>query len=161
MNNIKKTGLISILVIISILSIGIAGEAGFINNNPSETIIFKEKSENIVQPQFFDAEITFYIWEGDGCGCEPIEGASFFAVGGEGNDSGFSDDDGKCVLTLVENSEYRVYIEAEKFQRIIFDIEVIGDQTFNFHMKEDKVNSELFQSFLYNLLTKILNYLSV
>ena len=90
---------------------------------------------------------------------EPIEGASFFAVGGEGNDSGFSNDEGKCVLTMVINSEYKVYIEAEKFQRIIFDIEVIGDQTFNFHMKEEKTNQVFYQSFLYQFLSKIINKL--
>ena len=159
MNNMKKTGLLAFLVIFSILSIGSIGEAGLIDNIQKDNIVFKEKTDNIVQPQTFDAEITFYLWEGDGCACEPIEGASIFAVGGEGNDSGFSDSDGKCVLTLVINSEYRVYIEAEKFQRVIFDIEVIGDQTFNFHMKEDKSNSRLYNSFLYDFISRIISIL--
>jgi hypothetical protein len=159
MNNLKKTGLMTFLVIFSILSIGIVGKAGLIDINQKENLVFKEKIDNTIQPQIFDAEITFYLWEGDGCACEPIEGASFFAVGGEGNDSGFSDEDGKCVLTLVINSEYRVYIEAEKFQRIIFDIEVIGDQTFNFHMKEDKTNPVIYQSFLYQFISKLIKNL--
>jgi hypothetical protein len=159
MNKIKKTGILAFLVVLSILSIGIVGEAGFIDNKQKESKILQKNSDYMVQPQLFDAEITFYLWEGDGCACEPIEGASFFAVGGEGNDSGFSNDEGKCVLTMVINSEYKVYIEAEKFQRIIFDIEVIGDQTFNFHMKEEKTNQVFYQSFLYQFLSKIINNL--
>ena len=161
MNNIKKTCIIAILLVFSILSIGIVGEAGLIGNKQKENIFLQQNTDNILQPQLFDAQITFYLWEGDGCACEPIEGASFFAVGGEGNDSGFSDENGKCVLTMVINSEYRVYIEAEKFQRIIFDIEVIGDQTFNFHMKEDKSNQAIYQSFLYLFISKIINNLII
>jgi hypothetical protein len=159
MKNIKKTGLVSFLVITSILAIGIAGEADVIDNNQNDNLYFQEKSDNVVQPQLFDAEITFYLWEGDGCACEPIDGASFFAVGGEGNDSGSSDADGKCVLNLVINSEYRIYIEAEKFQRIIFDMEVVDDQTFNFHMKESKTNSFEYHSPLFQFITRLINTL--
>jgi hypothetical protein len=159
MSKIKKTSILAVLVVFSILSIGIVGEAGLIDNKQKESKYLQPNSDDMGQTQLFDAEITFYLWEGDGCACEPIEGASFFAVGGEGNDSGFSDENGKCVLTMVINSEYRVYIEAEKFQRIIFDIEVIGDQTFNFHMKEDKANHAIYQSFLYLFISKIINNL--
>ena len=159
MNKLKKTCILAILIVFSILSIGIVVEAGIINNKLKDSKYLQQNSDGILEPQLFDAEITFYLWEGDGCACEPIEGASFFAVGGEGNDSGFSNDEGKCVLTMVINSEYKVYIEAEKFQRIIFDIEVIGDQTFNFHMKEEKTNQVFYQSFLYQFLSKIINKL--
>ena len=159
MNKIKKTGLLAILLIFSILAIGIAGGATFVKDSQINNKLVRVKSVNKIQPQLFDAEITFYIWEGDGCACEPIEGATIFATGGESNDSGVTDADGKCVLTLVENSEYRVSIEADKFHRVKFDFEVIGDQTFNFHMKENKVNSFNSQPLFYEFISKIFRYI--
>ena len=86
----------------------------------------------------FDAEITFNIYEGEGCGCKPITGAYIIATGGEGSDYGYTDEDGKCTLQLVILGEYRVQIEAENFHVIIFNFDVIDDQTFSFHMQEKK-----------------------
>ncbi len=159
MKKIKKTGLLVILLAFSILTIGIVSEASFIKNDQNKESTHEEKSDNIIQQQLFDADLTFYLWEGEGCGCDPIVNASIFAVGGEGNDSGFTDEDGKCVLTLFINSEYRVEIQAEKFHRILFDIEVIGDQTFNFHMKKEvkpRFNSQPLKNIF---ITKLLKYI--
>jgi hypothetical protein len=153
MNKIKKTIFLTSLLIFLFFSVGLVSQAAFVTNSP-----FSEKTSDDIENQiFFDADLTFYIFEGEGCACEPIVGATFFAVGGEGNDSGVTDEDGKCVLNLVINSEYRIYIEAEKFHRIIFDIEVLDDQTFKFHMAKKEVSSVNINPLLYKILTRIFN----
>ena len=128
----KKTiGLVVILMVLASLSIGIAAEAALIQN---------EYNKNS-QPQLFDAEITFYVMTGEGCACTPIEGALVAAYGGEGNDSGVTDDDGMCVLTLVILGEYEVYIEAEEYGTVYFEFNVLDDQTFTFHLFENPESS--------------------
>ena len=96
------------------------------------------RQQRIPPPQqsLFDAEISYSIYEGYGCGCVPIADAKIFATGGEGNDTAYTDSDGYAVLNLVIDGEYRVTIEAEGYQTIIYDFLVIDDQPFTFHVEE-------------------------
>ena len=103
--------------------------------------VIKKNNENISKANLFDAQITFYIYEGEGCGCVPIVGATIFASGGDGEDSGVTDNDGKCILILPALGDYRIRIDAEDFTTILFDFNVLDDQTFKFHMQEKKTSS--------------------
>lgn len=126
MKNVKISLLVVILVVLSSTAIGIAANANIAKNDEGK----------INQQTMFDAEITFYIHEGEGCGCVPIVGAHVYASGGAGYDEAYTDEDGMCALTLEILSEYRVSINAEDFMPVLFDFDVQGDQTFGFHMQE-------------------------
>ena len=146
MKRMKTTVLVIFLMVLATYSIGIA----------AETANVKNQQNNIPQQSLFDAEITFYILTGGGCGCSPIPGVSIFG-GSEPGEYGVTDEDGMCVLTLEILGEYEIYIEAEKRLGIEFEFNVIDDQTFTFHMfkKDDSSLSET--SLLYRLVTNILN----
>ena len=126
MINRKKTAFFMVLSLaLTILSIGVIANANNIQNK-----------ENITKPSLFDAEITFYIFTGEGCACTPIQGVTVSAYGGAGNDSGVTNIDGKCILTLEINSEYDIYIQGEGLQEIHYEMNIIDDQTFTFHLFE-------------------------
>ena len=150
MKRMKTTVLVIFLIVLATFSIGIAAETAIVKNQQ------KNIQNNKQQQSLFDAEITFYILTGDGCGCNPIPGVSIYA-GSEPGEYGVTDEDGMCVLTLEILGEYAVYIEAEKRLEIEFEFNVIDDQTFTFHMfkKDDSSLSET--SLLYRLVTNILN----
>ena len=94
----------------------------------------------------FEAQITIYVYEGEGCSCKPIPGAYINATGSEGPVFNVTDDEGKCVLNLVIFSEYRVSIEAENFNKVMFNFDIIDDQTFKFHMGEaNEISSQNLQ----------------
>ena len=147
MKKIKTAFLVVILIVLSVFTIGIAAEAA---------ILQKQKNENI-QNSFYPAEITFYIYKGEGCGCIPLVGATISAYGGEGSDSGATDENGICVLTLDIYGEYRVQIEAEDFTMILFDFNVVDNQEFSFHMQEKSESSSYSNSLLHKLMSRILN----
>jgi len=141
----------ALLMVLSTFAIGIAAEAALLKNE-------KKDIDNIVsQSSLSDAEITFYILTGEGCACEPIPGVSIAAFGGEGNDSGVTDEDGMCILTLEILGEYEVIIEAEEYITINFEFNVLDDQTFTFHLFEEDDESSVYKSpVLHRFLTKIL-----
>ena len=122
----KTTALAVILMVLTTAAIGFVAEAALIQN----------EEKNNPQTLLFDAEITFIVMTGEGCACTPIPGATVSAYGGEGNDSGVTDDDGMCILTLVILGEYEVYVEADGYGIVYFEFDVIDDQTFTFHMFE-------------------------
>jgi hypothetical protein len=140
----------ALLMVLSTFAIGIAAEAALLKNEK------KDIDNGISQSSLSDAEITFYILTGEGCACDPIIGASIAAFGGEGNDSGVTDEDGMCILTLEILGEYEVIIEAEEYITINFEFNVLDDQTFTFHLLEaDDESSTREGSLLNRLLTKI------
>jgi hypothetical protein len=149
MINRKKTAFFIIITfVVMSISVGFIANANNIQNK-----------KDISQPALFDAEITFYILTGEGCACDPIEGVLVSAYGGEGNDSGVTDADGKCVLTLVINSEYDIYIEGEGFQEIYFEMNIIDDQTFTFHMFERRGVSRTVNLFNFQIIKNIFQML--
>ena len=151
MKKIKTTVFVVILMVLSTFAIAIAAEAAFIKNEQ------KNIKDDSVQPLLFDAEITFYIYTGEGCACTPITGATVSAIGGEGNDSGITDEDGMCILTLVILGEYEVTIEAEGYQPINFEFNVVDDQTFTFHLLEEEESSAYAIPLFHHLITKLFN----
>ena len=114
--------------------------ASFTIGSTAQSIIMKAEQKNItnkpVESNFFDAEITFNIYEGEGCGCRPIADAYINATSSDGADYNITDENGTCILNMVINSEYRVTIEAQDYNTIKFDFNIIDDQTFRFHMGE-------------------------
>jgi len=64
-NNMKKkNSLITvILVVLSLIAIGMTVEA----------VVLKEKYEP--KQTLFDVEIQFYLYEGYGCACKPVQNA--------------------------------------------------------------------------------------
>jgi len=152
MKKMKMIVLIVILMVLVAFTVGIAAEATFMNEANVNT---QNHIKNDPQPMFFDVDITFYVQTGEGCGCTPIVGASVQAFGGEGSDSGVTNEDGMCVLTLVVSGEYEVIIEADKYQEINFEFNVIDEQTFIFHMFEKQESSahevSLFHSIMRNI----------
>ena len=146
MNKVKLASVV-ILMVVSTIAIGIVVEA--------EIMQVKET----MQQSMFDAEITFYIYTGEGCACTPIEGVSVSAYGGAGNDSGISDIDGKCVLTLEINSEYDIYIQGEGLQEIHYEMDIIDDQTFTFHLFERRSVSRTVNLFNLQIIKKFFQLL--
>lgn len=119
----------------------------------------------LINQSAFFAEIEFTLYEGEGCGCVPLEGVTIFAYGldTDHNDTNITDENGFCILELEINSNYRVIIENEDWQTIMFDFLVVDDQTFTFHMQEAEKSVSQNFPLLYNLLqrtklsTKLLN----
>ena len=118
--------------------------ATFVITVAAESLIIESEQKNVnnaTQNTNFEAQITIFVYEGEGCSCEPIAGAYVNATGSEGPVFNITDDDGKCVLNLVIFSEYRVSIEAQNFNTVKFNFDVIDDQTFKFHMGEANEDS--------------------
>ena len=151
MVRVKSTLLVVILMILSTFAVGIAAEA-VLKKNGQDNI-----KNNTGQQSFFDAEITFIILTTEGCGCTPIPGVLVHAYGGEGNDSGITDEDGKVILTLVILGEYEVLIDGEGYLPIEFEFNVLDDQQFIFHLAEKEESSTYSFSILQNLVSKILS----
>ena len=151
MKKIKST-IMGIFIISATFSLIVAANAG--NTLPQQTISETKRYDNGNQPLFY-AEISFYIYEGGGCGCVPIINVSIYAYGldTDHNDSGFTDEYGLCILELEYDHTYRVLIEDEEFQNILFDFYVLDDQTFAFHLDEDSPTQNF--PVLYNLLQRI------
>lgn len=127
MINKKNIAVFMIFLMLTSTVVGLIANAEIIKENKNE-----------YEPLLFDAEITFYILTGEGCGCDPIEGVLVSAYGGSGNESAVTDIDGKCVLNLEINSEYEIYIQKDNFLEIYFEMDIIDDQTFTFHLLEKK-----------------------
>jgi len=149
----KKTKaiLLATLVALSTFAIGIVAQAAIIKNERNNI-----QNDNI-QPSLFDAEITFYIYEGTGCGCVPIRDAFINATSGDGQDSGVTDENGTCVLHMVINSDYRVSIEANDYNSVLFDFNVIDNQIFKFHLGEPNGGSSINTlPLFYRIITRLL-----
>jgi len=151
MENIKKSAMVAVLIITAIFTIGAVAQAGLIKNEQNIA------QNNTGQLSMFEAEITFYVLTGEGCGCDPITGASIIAFGGEGQASGVTDDNGLCKLTLEILGEYEVEITTEDYVDINFEFNVLDDQTFTFHMfeKEESATKQVYS--LNTLLSLIIN----
>ena len=134
----------------SILTVGIVAEAALIKNNE------KKINDNNPQNSMFNAEVMFTIQTGEGCGCDPIKDVKVSAYSGEGHIDGITDENGICVLSLVILAEYEIIIEAEDYQNINFEFNVIDDQNFIFHMFEKKDSSSKTSSSIYEILSNIL-----
>jgi hypothetical protein len=125
-----KSVLVAASMVLATFAIGAAAQSILIK--PEQ----KDITNPVIQNTNFDVEITFWVFEGEGCACQPIIGAYINATGSEGADYNITDEDGKCVLNLVVFGEYKVTIEAENYHTVAFNFDVVDQQTFKFHVGE-------------------------
>ena len=85
----------------------------------------------------FYANITFNVYEGEGCSCVPLRGGPLNATvrNTDHFTSGVTDDNGNCVLQLEYDKTYRVSIQAVDYEFVLLDFVVLDNQVFSFHMK--------------------------
>jgi hypothetical protein len=133
-----KTVLVSISMVLATFAIGAAAQSILIKSEQ------KDDTNPVIQNLNYDAMVTFYIYEGEGCACKPLAGAYINATSSEGPVYNITDIEGKGVLPMVIVIEYRLTIEAENYHKVMFDFDIAGDQTFKFHMGE--VNSDSSQN---------------
>jgi hypothetical protein len=136
MKRVKTSIFLVIMMVLAIFVLGVAAESVFLKNHQ------KKLNIDMGKQSFFNATIKFTVLINDGCGCNPIEGARVYAAGGAGNDEGFTDIDGNCILELKINSEYTVLITHEHYIPVLFDFVIIDDQFFVFQMSliDDSTN---------------------
>ena len=140
------------VVLLAVFSLIVAANAGYVSSN-----LKSQKAAQVMNTQTdFYANITFNVYEGDGCGCVPIRGVPLNATGRdtEHSTSGVTDDNGTCILQLEYDKTYRVSIQALDHESVLFDFVVIDNQAFSFHMKVIEESSYHF-SFLQMMLQKI------
>jgi hypothetical protein len=144
-----------VIMLVAVFSLIIAANVGGSSMNQKTTPMLNASSD-------FYANITFNVFEGEGCGCIPLGGVPLTAIGRdtEHSTSGITDDDGRCVLGLEYDKTYRVNIQQDNFESVLFDFVVIDDQTFSFHMKEIEVSIP-YISFIQMMLQKLLLIKSV
>jgi hypothetical protein len=138
------------VVFVAVFSLIIAANAGFISKS-------QKTMQSMNAPVEFYANITFNVFEGDGCGCVPLRGVPLNATGRDTDHSasGISDENGTCILALEYDKTYRVSIQAADHESVLFDFVVIDDQMFSFHMKVIDSSIPSF-SFIQMILQKIL-----
>jgi len=141
------------VVLLAVFSLIVAANAGYVSSN-----LKSQKTTQMMNTQTdFYANITFNVYEGDGCGCVPIRGVPLNATGRdtEHSTSGVTDDNGTCILQLEYDKTYRVSIQAVGHESVLFDFVVLDNQVFSFHMKVIEESSHSF-SFFQMILQKIL-----
>jgi hypothetical protein len=150
----KKTSSVIVkmaVVLFAVFSLIFAGNAAYLPSN--------QNTKEIMTTQIdFYANITFTVYEGDGCGCVPLREAPINATGRDTDHSAFgvTDENGVCILPLEYDKTYRVSIQQPNHESVLFDFVVIDDQAFAFHMKEVEV-STLHFTFMNLILQKILS----
>jgi hypothetical protein len=141
------------VVLAAVFSLIIAANAGNVSNRGQ----FNKTTPIGNTLTDFYANITFNIYEGEGCGCVPLRGVPINATGRDTDHStsGLTDDNGKCVLQLEYDKTYRVSMQEKDHESVLFDFVVIDNQEFSFHMKvlETSIHAPLF---LQMLLQKII-----
>jgi hypothetical protein len=140
------------VVLLAVFSLIIAANAGYVSSN-----LKSQKTTQMMNTQTdFYANITFNVYEGEGCGCVPLRGVPLNATGRDTDHftSGVTDDNGTCVLQLEYDKTYRVSIQAVDHESVLFDFVVLDNQAFSFHMKVIDTSSYHF-SFIHMMLQKI------
>jgi hypothetical protein len=151
------------IMVVSTFAAGVSAAALQVGTTKADAVIVEvEKVLDPSTPEHsFYAEITIYVYEGTGCACEPIPEADVWAFGLDigHNDTNLTDAEGYCTLHLEVNFNYRVTIEKEGFQTIRFDLLVVDDQTFVFHLQEEEPIvsrwSAVFQSCYHFLIARL------
>jgi hypothetical protein len=152
MKKISSAMLKMAVVLLAVFSLIIAANAGYVSSN-----LKSQKTTQMMNTQTdFYANITFNVYEGEGCGCVPLRGVPLNATGRDTDHftSGVTDDNGTCNLQLEYDKTYRVSIQALDHESVLFDFVVIDNQAFSFHMKVIEESSYHF-SFLQMMLQKI------
>jgi hypothetical protein len=140
MKSLKTSAIILSIVLIAGSLIAAAGTVSL--QSSSAISITREENQSPNQLTSY-AEISCYLYEGDGCQCNPVRFVEIYTYGldTDHNDTNITDEDGFCILRLEYDQTYRVIIEVEEFEQIIMDFLVIDDQTFVFHLQEKEDSS--------------------
>ncbi|MCJ7698366.1 MAG: hypothetical protein MUO73_08580 [Thermoplasmata archaeon] len=133
MKKISSAMVKMVVVLLAVFSLIIAANAGYVSSNLKS---LKTTQMMNTQTDFY-ANITFNVYEGEGCGCVPLRGVPLNATGRDTDHftSGVTDDNGTCVLQLEYDKTYRVSIQAVDHESVLFDFVVLDNQAFSFHMK--------------------------
>lgn len=130
--NIKRiigSGILVITIISLLTSIAI----GMLNRNTEKIDEYKANTSA------FYAIVEFTLYEGEGCACDELQDILIFADG-QDNDhdvGAYTNDRGYCYLELEIDSTYRISIQDENYQNVLFDILIVDDQEFTFHLTKN------------------------
>jgi len=132
MKKISSTRVKLLILTVITCSLFLMGSAGYIVYAQ-----FSEKTAASASTEFY-AAITIYVYQGEGCGCVPLRDIFIIANGRDTDHSAsnITDQNGMCVLLLEYDKTYRLRIEQEDYESVLFDFIVIDDQMFSFHVKE-------------------------
>lgn len=122
------------VILVAVFSLIIAANAAYVSTvNPAE-----QRAENSSASTDFYAAITIHLYQGEGCGCVPLREISINATGRDTDHSAsnVTDQNGMCILFLEYDKTYRLRIEQEEYESVVFDFVVLDDQAFSFHVKE-------------------------
>jgi hypothetical protein len=136
------------IAVVAILSLIVAVNAGQVALQPKE--------ENNAPTDFY-ANITVKVFDGDGCECVPLGGSFVNATGRDTdhNDFNITDDRGVCVLHLQFDKTYRVSVQIGDHESVLYDFNVLDDQTFVFNLKKTSAASSSVPSAIQIVLNKV------
>lgn len=83
--------------------------------------------------------ISFTIYEGEGCACVPIQGVTVrgYALDDDDQVEAVTNEEGTVLLPMQYGLTYRMEISYDQFQTVLFDFNVIDEQHFSFHLQEE------------------------
>jgi len=154
MKKIQSVVFTTAIMLVIIFSLIFAANA---NNNLIQPLSEVTKTDN-GEPIEFYAKISFSVFEGEGCACQPIPYTSVSAYGRDTDhfDTNITDSYGFCILELEYDATYRVTVEIEEFQKVIYDFKVLDDQPFSIHLQEAEESSNPSILRLYNVLPRLI-----
>jgi hypothetical protein len=90
----------------------------------------------------FYGKIEFWLYEGEGCACDELQDVYIFADGQDtDHDIGnYTNYRGYSSLELEIDSTYRISIQDDNYQNVLFDVLIVDDQVFTFHLTKEKVS---------------------
>lgn len=138
MKNSEKIGKLAASVVLIIIGILLFSTIALGMHNKNAYLLDNSVSN---KTQFF-AIIEFTLYEGEGCGCDHLQDILIFADGldTDHDELAYTDDDGYCLMELEIDASYRISIQDEDYQNILFDFIVVDDQTFTFHLIKEEVS---------------------
>jgi len=148
MKNLAASMVKMSIAMVAILSLIVAVNAGQVALQP--------KKENNAPTDFY-ANITVKVFEGDGCECVPLGGSFVNATGRDTdhNDFNVTNDRGECVLHLQFDKTYRVSVQIGDHESVLYDFNVLDDQTFVFNLMKTSTSSNPVPSALQIVLNKV------
>jgi hypothetical protein len=142
------------VVILAVFFLIIAANAGNVSNTPN--VEKKTESKNVLTE--FYANITFSVFEGEGCECVPLRGSFINATGRDTDHSAFgvTNDKGVCVLQLQFDKTYRVSVQISNHESVLYDFNVLDDQSFTFNLKKTQASSTFVPLSMHAILQRVL-----
>jgi len=88
--------------------------------------------------------LMFSVYLGTGCDCTPLAGAWINASGldTDHSDSNVTDGQGHCTINVEYSKTYRINVETNDYESALFDVLIVDNQVFAFHLKESTTQSQ-------------------